>query len=452
LPAFKKILFFLPGNYNYEDRCQAYLGKSCFTYREPVEEMYMSAVASKFGIKTHVLYRYADKLSKAKTLQLIKQFHPDLIIISTTFPSMKEDMEWIYKLKKLRADTLIGIRGGQTCFIDLNLLFKKYPGLDFIIKGESEFVLEEILQKGLENAGGVSYLHNGELRDNNELPYNQYIDKLPFIDRSGLSVGSYRNNLTFRPMSTIVVSRGCPAKCKFCLAPSTMGNSYRLREVDKIIEELSKRIKTGIDSFFFRAETFTYNKSWVIDLCRKIVEKKWKISWVSNSRTDTIDEEMIRHMAAAGCVGLSIGIETNTNQTIQWMNKGVNHSNPNYIQQLIKMIHSYEIFTLGYYIIGFPWETRNDILKTTELAKKINASFSEFFFPYPFPGTDLYKIASKMNLLNHKNIPYSQQKPIFLPKDISELELLKLRQQARRINFKFTTLKNLIKLNILSRL
>ena len=78
----------------------------------------------------------------------------------------------------------------------------------------------------------------------------------------------------------------------------------------------------GIRNFFFRADTFTWEKEWVIEVCREILRRKLDIQWVANSRANTIDDERLKWMKRAGCWLVSFGVESGNQYILDMTQKG----------------------------------------------------------------------------------------------------------------------------------
>lgn len=123
----------------------------------------------------------------------------------------------------------------------------------------------------------------------------------------------YINPATNRTFATINTSRGCPSSCIYCVSPIISGKKVRYRSIENIINELKECVeKYNITDFFFKSDTFTINKEWCIKLCDAIISSSLngEITWSANSRTNTIDEELILKMKLAGFNMIALGIES----------------------------------------------------------------------------------------------------------------------------------------------
>ena len=157
----------------------------------------------------------------------------------------------------------------------------------------------------------------------------------------------------------------------------------------------------GIKNFYFRADTFTWDKDWMIRVCQCIVEKKLNVNWVCNSRVDTIDEGRLKWLKKAGCWMIGFGIESGDQDMLNKMRKGTT------LQQAINAVdlcRKFDIKTYLFWVLGLPWETEESIKKTMRFAKRIKGDFAEFHIAYPFPGTDFYYTGLENNLFSKESL------------------------------------------------
>ena len=431
---FKKVIFLLPGPYIYEDRCQTYIkNSSLFSYREPIEEMFAAAILEKKGVLCKIIHAEPERKTAEMIIQEIFNFKPDIVIISTSYASYIEDLSYTTKIKKISSSIMTVARGGQMMFVNKKKILKRFISLDMIIYGEIESVLNILCRKKVLNeTPGIIFRAKNRIIETFPLKKLCDMNELPLPSRHLLKSEIYSSPGNGLPMATIVTSRGCPNTCSFCLAPSVMGSKFRLRNVDNIILEIQECINTyNINDFLLYGDTFSLSREWLCNLCQTLSTELPGIRWVCNARADTLDNEIVRLMKTAGCWGISIGAESANLNTLQKINK--KHS----VYDIINAVNSCKnngIISMLYFLIGFPWETQNEIKETIRFAIK-SQSIVEIFFPYPFPGTDLYLDALNKGLTNDDCPPkYPQQTPIFVPTGMSHKKLLKLRMIARLSN------------------
>lgn len=212
----------------------------------------------------------------------------------------------------------------------------------------------------------------------------------------------------------ICVTRGCPYNCAFCSEKFVYGKEEGRRSIDSIIEYINKTHKI-CDSYYFDATTFTYNREWVKELCSRLMTLPYKIRWVTTTRLDQLDEEIIKIMAASGCFRISIGLETIQKNVQKSINKNINMKHMHYIFNLFK---KYGIKPRVLLIAGLPGQTKEDLIYTfSEVkAKKYDFRIKEYA-PYnlilkdgvsddvirSFDRTEYYNDNVKINELNSED-------------------------------------------------
>jgi len=154
--------------------------------------------------------------------------------------------------------------------------------------------------------------------------------------------------------------------------------------------------RLGIRDFWFRSDTFTLDKNWVLEVCRMIVERKLAIRWTTNSRADTIDAERLVAMKRAGCFALGFGIESGDQELLDRMKKGTTLEQ---CRRAVRLCREHGILTYLFFVIGLPWDSRETVRRTVAFAKELDGDVSNFSIAYPFPDSELYRIAVSLGLL-----------------------------------------------------
>lgn len=467
----KKIMLIYPPGSLYqrgEDRCQINVEASISNAMRSCNDLGIVASILRQDYKIFLKDYQTEKLSIEILEKDFRHENPDIVFISITNGSIFEDLKIAEFLKSIKKEVIIILKGAlffnpeKDLFNELNL-----NTADYLIGGEIEFIIKPLLEahynnkKLLEKIEGICYKKNGEWVSNNVINFNDNLDDIPFPDRSLMNNSLYINPLSNKPMATISASRGCPSSCIYCLSPLISGKKVRFRSIQSVLNELIECVdKYNITEFFFKSDTFTINKNWVLELCNAIINSPLnsKISWCANSRVNTIDEEMIIKMKEAGCTLIALGIESGSQDSLIKMKKGTN------IEQSIKtvnIIKKYGISILGFYLIGFPWETLSHLEETKKLIFKLDTDFIELSIIVPFKGSDLYNMYDnlKSNVLgkdSFKEIAQSTQyisikqlktfrKKIIL---LYHLRFSFIIKQLKRKNLSFKTLLNYINYGI----
>ena len=139
--------------------------------------------------------------------------------------------------------------------------------------------------------------------------------------------------------------RGCPMKCSYCSTPMIEGSVLRKRNLEGVVDSLSKYVEAGIDRFFFVDNVFNFPLSYAKELCERLIAKKIKIKWRCILYPWKVDEDLIKKMALAGCQEISLGFESGSPRMIKNMNKRYSPDEVRYICNLLKKYH---IQTMGF--------------------------------------------------------------------------------------------------------
>jgi radical SAM superfamily enzyme YgiQ (UPF0313 family) len=184
----------------------------------------------------------------------------------------------------------------------------------------------------------------------------------------------------------------------------------------------------NIREFLFHGDTFTINRKWVVELCRRIVEAGLDIRWGCNSRVDTFDDERAQWMRRAGCWVVAFGIESGSQVMLDKMKKGARVEQA---REAVAIGRRHGLRTHAFYIIGLPWETEETLEETFRLARELDTDFFDFNIAFPLPGTEYYEIASREGLIEEPALAksgYAQAAARSF--DLSREELDRRRRQA----------------------
>lgn len=422
-----------------EDRCQAEVdGGSATSLRPPNDLGYIASMVRQIGVTPVIADYPAEKKQWSHFEEDLKRNQPDLLVMSITTPTIKDDMQAFTIAKAMNPEIFTIAKGAHfsTCNKE-DLKEAVYHVMDVAIAGEAETIVNNLIL-AKRNGSDLSKVRGVLLRNHlNQIirtdpePFWTDLDKIPFPARDLMKNHLYVRPDTGEPQATIQTSRGCPSQCIFCLSPLISGIKLRERSVGNIIAELEECVnKYSIRNFFFRADTFTMNKKSVIELCKEIINRRLDIAWVANSRVNTIDEERLAWMKKAGCWLVAFGIESGNDEIQKKIKKGTTRAQA---REAVKLCRKLGIKTYGFYLIGFPWETKEMIMDTLLLAKELRCDFSEIHIAIPYEGTGFYEIAQDLGILTETAVGHNYfSNPAIGTLHVSKDELIRMRTKALR--------------------
>lgn len=430
-----KVLLIVPptGLYIREDRCQTPIEDlKTVSLRPPIDLMYVAAEFEQAGCECRIVDYPGERLGWQDLEAELKSYAPDFLVLSITTPSLGQDLRAAEVAKQVNPNITTIAKGAHFNVLDVSTL-GQYPSVDMVLRGEYEETCRELGgQKPKQDILGLTYRNSrGEIVRNPSRPFIDDLDTLPFPARHLTRNELYVRPDTGEPQTTIVTNRGCPFDCIFCLATQVAGRKNRVRSIGNIITEIEECIQRHhIRNFLFRSDLFTSDKAWVIELCQEILNRRLDIEWVSNSRVDTVDEEMLAWMKKAHCWLIAYGVETGNRENLKKMNK---RATPEDAYRALQLTRKAGIRSSIYLLFGLPWDTPATLQEDIEFAKRLDPDFLEIFYVYPFPGTELYEMAVREGLLRAGEIPtaaYSQ--PAMPTFTMSPEELRKWRRIAMR--------------------
>jgi len=363
----------------------------------PLGILYIATVLKNAGVDVSVLDQEAQGYDYYRALDWIKSQKPDVVGFSTFQSSAKMTMALSKGIKRFNPDIKVVLGGYYATFNDTRILIK-YPYIDTIIRGEGEITMKDYVSTLKSNnvfrdIPGLTYVENGNIKQNPNRKLIKDIDCLPFPDRELLEV-EYQSryeglNLAVKKFTTISSSRGCPHNCNFCSCHNFFGNIWRPRSEDNTVEEMKHLHNEGYEQFFFVDDSFTIDVRRVEKLCKRIREEGLDIDWACEGRVDCGSYDIFRGMSKAGCKIMFFGVESANQDSLDYFNKNIT---PSQSAKTIKKARRAGIdIIIGSFILGSPGESKEDIMNTIKFAKKIDIDFPQFYILHTYPGMKIWK-------------------------------------------------------------
>lgn len=375
-------------------------------------------------------------------IDFLKETKPDVVgfqVYSYDIPQVEKSLR-IVKDFNPKIVTLIG-GPHPSCLPDESMIFLE--NADFGFCGESEIglpILLEYLESSerilLSDIPGLIWRNNGHIICN-EKAMPQDLDKIGFPSWDlirpqdyprGAVQGGFVKNF---PVAPIITTRGCPYLCTFCAGPLIFGRKVRSRSLDNIISEIELLYNDyNIKEIQIVDDHFIFDTDFTKEFCRRMIEKGLNLTFyaVAGIRIDRIDEELINLMRKAGFYHLAVGIESGSDRILKLMKKGLTVDK---VRENVKIIHNAGLETIGFFIVGYPDETKEDILKTIDLACELNLKRAQFSCCQPLPGTEIYnnlKRNGKLKYLDWQKVHFS--KISYVPDTLTYPELMNLKRYA----------------------
>lgn len=282
-------------------------------------------------------------------------------------------------------------------------LFFDILGASAIVSGDGEYVLCDVLRI-LADHGDLSALQTVTVSGRKTAPVNVIddLDGLPFPKREWGDHGvpynlSMRRDFFSGTFATIMASRGCPFRCRFCMSGHLRAGRYTRRSLSSVKTEIRHlRMNNAVKSIVFYDDTFFQNAATLGDeidgLRRSFAEFDGDITWQAEIRPDVIlgiNPKMARSLYESGCRQLNIGVETGNRINTKSLGK---HVNPEEIVRATRDIAAGapRMRLAATFILGGPKETLKTITDTIAFSVDLGLLFAHFCPMEVYPGTELY--------------------------------------------------------------
>jgi len=398
-------------------------------------------------VQLHANGRQTTGLSDAREIRRrIADWRPDVVGIHCNFTGYAEDAFQIAGLVKQADPQIKLILGGAHASYAWQKILNEHGEIDFIVCGEGEVTFFELLNnlsaghnpaevRGIacrDGAGGILSTPARELIadiDRLPVPQRKFIDMPTYLKLNKMSFPLARKN----PVATVMASRGCPYNCIFCSTKNMWGRRWRGRSPENIVREIEGLVREyGVKEVAFYDDQFVVRKEWVAEICERVIERRFGIALSLPAGTSvwTADEPLLRKMKRAGFYRLTLPIESGNPETLKFIRKPVK------LEKVTDTIHSalrLGFWTAANFIIGFPYETRDEIMRTIRFAYDCDIDYPFFFIARPFPGAEMYDIYQKEGLLKDEAGTSSS---VFIAKcdtlHLSAQELMQIRDRAEK--------------------
>ncbi len=357
----------------------------------PLGVAYIAAVLRMYGHESQIIDMEAENLTSSEVISRISEFEPDVVGLSFVTAGYKN---FIALSSKIRDELNIKaiISGGPHISAQPE---DAIPYSDIGVIGEGEYTTLEILntlrmKDNLRQVKGIIFKDKEQIIKTPPRPPIENIDEIPFPARDLLNMELYGDN-----KGSIMTSRSCPFNCIFCASRQIFGRGFRARSAKNVVDEIELLItKYNVEKLRILDDMFTFDKKRVFEICEIIKERNIKVRWelTNGTRVNSVTPELLKAMKEAGLYRVYYGIESGSPKVLKALRKGITLDQ---VRKAIKWTKDAGIEVGGFFMIGNPTETIEDVRMTEKLIQELDLDYVHISITTPYPGSDLYKWVEK---------------------------------------------------------
>ncbi len=345
----------------------------------PMGLWFVAATLAEAGHHVEVLNWHAEGRDLAAAEATLVALRPDLI----GFTVLQANRFGALDLCRRAKAALPGVRtvlGGVAATFLWKLFLDHYPDVDFVVRGEGEaamLALAERLESGqsrFDDLPNLAWREAGAARANPCAPPREDLDSLP-------------NPAKLYTYSHLALTRGCPGKCTFCGSPRFWGPKVRFHSPEYFVEQMALLNAKGVDHFYVSDDTFTLDRERARRVCELILERGLKVTWNAISRVDLVDHETLKLMRRAGCIQVSFGVESASEEVRAFLGKRIT---PQAARDAFAAAHRAGLLARAYFIYGSPGDSAATIRENIDLIRQLKPLVVHFFVLTLYPGSALY--------------------------------------------------------------
>lgn len=379
-----------------------------FSATLPIGILYLATVLKNEGIEVSIFDQSVKGSSTEETIKWVRKESPDILGFSTVTGAGQNAALIAGEVKKQTPNMTI-VFGGYHATFNADRILRKYPFVDIIVRGEGEITILDLAKqlekrRNLKNVLGITFRQKGShsIISTADRPLIENLDSLLFPDRSLLDADYHltiaKAHIATNKFTSIISSRGCPCRCRFCACQKIARGIWRHRSIENLVEEICDLVSQGYRQFMFVDDNFTKDRKRVIDFCRRIIKEKMDIEWIFEGRVDSSSYYMLREVVKAGGKIEFFGIESANQRILDYYHKNVT---PEQAKRATKNARKAGMDVIvGSFVVGAPNETKPEIENTLKFAQKLSIDFPQFNVLTAFPGTNIWTELKTQGILN----------------------------------------------------
>jgi radical SAM superfamily enzyme YgiQ (UPF0313 family) len=355
----------------------------------PIGLLYLGAILERDGHEVTLVDCALSGAMGADLVRNVVDTDPEILMISAFTSDVAILQPSLNDLRSQLPDTRFWLGGPHASCVGIHAL-DDFPTIDAVFLGEAEESVPEAISSPDGATEGVIFRRSRNLseprhiEDLSSLPLPAWHLAPPSLYR-GLPNGVVFKRLPYAP---ILTTRGCPYKCSFCAGFRITGRKIRHRPLDSVWSEIELLVRDyGVREIHIEDDNFTLDSDYAKEFCRQAISRAYPIlfSTPNGVRLDSLDDELLGLMKSAGWYIVHCGIESGSDNVLRRTRKATTTER---IRETIQRIHDHDLHAAGYFIIGLPGETKEDIEQTIRFARTLRLEWAHFASFLPIPGSE----------------------------------------------------------------
>lgn len=373
-----------------------------YPFEPPLGLGALTAYLKREGHYVRLIDMPGENITQEGLEKILLDISPDFVGITAMTPTIKMALNIAELSKKKLPDIPVGLGGVHPTVSPESVLLHEY--VDFVIRGEGEKPLGTLCKRGFDNPEdipGVCWKMSDKTAVIMEkAPLVVDLNKLPLPDYTAFPAEryiSYTKELRGIKGLSMMVTRGCPYQCAFCAVKETMGRLWRSLDPKYAARLMMKLCNDySLEGVWFKDSTFNIREDWISIFAETLIAEKNPYKFQINTRVDLVRRKEMLLLKQAGLVQVDLGIESGSPKSLMTLRKNISIAQ---IRSSVKLLKELGIKVSGFFMIGIPGETGEDIEKTMALLKELNLDSASTSIFTPLPGSVLYE-----NLFNQGRI------------------------------------------------
>jgi len=367
----------------------------------PIGVVSIAAVLEQGGYEVAVIDANAENLNDDQVIARIGIFLPDVVGISCNYAPLHNSTLEIARRIKAEVPCLVVV-GGNHATAMADFLMKASTSIDVIVRGEGEVIFPRLLEtlgrhEPLDTVRGLTFRNADKIVCTQDAELGPNLDEFPLPAYHLLPMNIYNRY-------NIISSRGCPFDCSYCASNTIFGRKVRYRSPAAVAQEIEHLMHTyGKKHFWFSDDTFTSNPAYTHLLLDELISRRLEISWSCLTRVNRVDAGLLKKMKLSGCAYISYGIESGSQEMLKKIGKNLTCEE---ILSALELTHQAGIRQYGFFIVGFPGETRETIMDSYKLIYRSRLDGAAFNILIPLPGTRIMHELKSKGLLKLEEIKW----------------------------------------------